>query len=155
MLSFHEIYVEHAPHVKRFALFLAGDEALADDLTSETFLRAWAAADRLESNGLRSYLLTVTRNLHRDHSRRSWRSEPLDERLAAPAMRPEEAMDARAELLRVTKEAEKMPEVDRAVLLERVLEGRPYSEIAARHGIGVGAAKLKVFRARMRLMKAR
>src|ERR1035441_1922592 len=83
MLTFHDIYAEHAPHVHRFALFLTHDAALADDLTSETFLRAWSAAERMENATMRSYLLTITRNLHRDHLRRHARNTELDESLPA------------------------------------------------------------------------
>lgn len=46
MLDFATLYAEHARDVQRFALFLSGDPALADDITSETFIRAWAAQDR-------------------------------------------------------------------------------------------------------------
>lgn len=95
MLTFHDIYSEHAPHVHRFALFLTRDNALADDLTSETFLRAWAASERMEAATMRSYLLTVTRNLHRDHIRRHGRITGLDESLPAVENRIDERIDAR------------------------------------------------------------
>jgi DNA-directed RNA polymerase specialized sigma24 family protein len=48
-----------------------------------------------------------------------------------------------------------LPAIDRLVFFERTLEGKPYTEIAASHGISVGAAKIKVYRARIRLMMAR
>lgn len=155
MLSFHDIYVEHAGDVRRFALFLTRDESAADDLVSETFLRAWGARERLEVGSLRSYLLTITRNLHRDWSRREARSEDLPEDVAGAEMRMEAGLDARRELARVWKAAEGLPAVDRAVLFAHALEGLPYEEIAERFGIGVGAARLKVYRARIKLMLAR
>jgi len=43
MIGFHELYERHAGDVYRFALFLTGNAALADDLVSETFVRAWNA----------------------------------------------------------------------------------------------------------------
>ena len=39
-VDFHDLYSRHARDVHRFALYLSGDAALADDITSETFLRA-------------------------------------------------------------------------------------------------------------------
>jgi RNA polymerase sigma-70 factor (ECF subfamily) len=155
MMNFHDIYVEHAPHVRRFALFLTRDEAQADDLTSETFLRAWAATDRLQAATLRSYLLTIVRNLHRDSVRRESRSEPLEENVAPVNLRMEETLAARTELASVLTAAAGLPAIDRLVFFERTLEGKPYTEIAASHGISVGAAKIKVYRARIRLMMAR
>ena len=154
-MNFHDIYVEHASHVRRFALFLTGDESRADDLTSETFLRAWAAVDRLQAATLRSYLLTVVRNLHRDGLRRSGREEPLSTEIVAPESRAEATLDARDELSRVLRVASTLSPIDRAVLFEHALGGRSYREIAACHGISVAAAKVKVYRARIKLMLAR
>jgi RNA polymerase sigma-70 factor (ECF subfamily) len=153
------MYVEHAADVWRFALFLTRDEAAADDLVSETFLRAWGARERLEVGSLKSYLLTITRNLHRDCRRREGRHEELVEDIAAGEARLEAGietqLDARRELARVWKAAEGLSTVDRGVLFAHVLEGLPYAEIAERFGIGIGAARLKVYRARMKLMLAR
>jgi len=36
MTDFHVLYERYAPLVRRFALFLCGESALADDITSET-----------------------------------------------------------------------------------------------------------------------
>jgi RNA polymerase sigma-70 factor (ECF subfamily) len=155
MLTFHDIYTEHAAHVYRFALFLTHDSALADDLVSETFLRAWSAADRMERATMRSYLLTITRNLHRDHIRREVRNTVLDEGVPAEDRRVDEGIDARAALARVLEASAKLSAIDRAVFFERVLEERPYQEIARRNGLSVAAVKVKVYRARLKLMLAR
>ena len=45
--SFHELWAAYARDVYRFAVFLAGNTALAEDLTSESFLRVWTAWDRV------------------------------------------------------------------------------------------------------------
>jgi len=155
MLTFHDIYTEHAAHVYRFALFLTHDSALADDLVSETFLRAWSAAERMERATMRSYLLTITRNLHRDHIRREVRNTVLDEGVPSEDRRVDEGIDARAALARVLEASAKLSAIDRAVFFERVLEERPYQEIARRNGLSVAAVKVKVYRARLKLMLAR
>ena len=49
MLGFHELYERHAGDVHRFALFLTGNPAFADDLISETFVRAWTARGSIRS----------------------------------------------------------------------------------------------------------
>jgi DNA-directed RNA polymerase specialized sigma24 family protein len=56
MLDFHTLYERYAAQVRRFSLFLSGDAALADDITSETFVRAWVARDRIEQATVKGYL---------------------------------------------------------------------------------------------------
>jgi hypothetical protein len=60
--------------VHRFALFLTGDAARADDLTADTFVRAWRARDRIQHATVKAYLLAIARNLFRDQLRSSRQS---------------------------------------------------------------------------------
>ena len=39
MTDFEQLYERHARDVYRFALYLSGDRAVAEDITSETFVR--------------------------------------------------------------------------------------------------------------------
>src|SRR5687768_13516108 len=71
MDAFREIYDRYYQDVRRFALFLTGDPAKADDLTADTFVRAWQARDRIRHATVKAYLLTITRNLYRDQLRSS------------------------------------------------------------------------------------
>ncbi|MBM3311347.1 MAG: hypothetical protein FJY80_07550 [Candidatus Aminicenantes bacterium] len=41
MMTFEQMFRAYARDVRRFALWISGDAAQADDLTSETFVRAW------------------------------------------------------------------------------------------------------------------
>jgi len=45
MLKFNELYETYAPEVYRFALWLSGSSFWAEDITSETFVRAWVHYD--------------------------------------------------------------------------------------------------------------
>src|SRR6185503_20513513 len=81
MDAFQQLYEQYYRDVYRFALFLTGDPARADDLTADTFVRAWTARDRIRQETVRAYLLTITRNLFRDHLRAAQPHVALDERL--------------------------------------------------------------------------
>ena len=85
MLDFHALYQSYAPQVHRFALFLCGDATLADDITSESFVRAWTARGKIREATVKAYLFTIARNLYRDHLRRSNRLTELEESLPDPA----------------------------------------------------------------------
>jgi RNA polymerase sigma-70 factor (ECF subfamily) len=55
--SFVELYGAYARDVYRFALYLSGDSALAQDITSETFLRVWLAKDPVRAGSVKAWLL--------------------------------------------------------------------------------------------------
>ena len=50
MVGFHDLYERHWRDVYRFALFLSGNPAHAEDLTSDTFVRAWNARGSFEKD---------------------------------------------------------------------------------------------------------
>src|SRR4030095_10465302 len=68
--DFAALYERYARDVYRFSLYLSGDFALAEDLTAETFARAWAAHERIRVGSVKAYLLMIARNLYRDAMRR-------------------------------------------------------------------------------------
>lgn len=154
MTDVEALYRRYAPAVYRFALSLSGDRATAEDLTSETFVRLWTARDRLDLTTVLGYLLTITRHLYlqgrRHHARRSdLVEEPADHSPGVHAR-----LESRHELDAVLGDLQRLPEVDRAALLMRATE-LPYEEIGAALQVSVGAAKVKVHRARRRLAALR
>jgi|SRR5271168_1004807 len=154
-MDFQSLYEKYAPAVRRFALFLCGDRVLADDITSETFLRVWLTHGRIRELTVKSFLFVVARNVHRDLQRQGWRREGLDERHTDPGVSAHERLEHKEELETVLAEVQELPETDRAALLMRALDGMPYEEIAAALEITVAAARVKVHRARARLMAVR
>jgi RNA polymerase sigma-70 factor (ECF subfamily) len=155
MTDFHSIYQKYAPQVHRFALFLCGEAMLADDITSETFVRAWTARGKIREATVKAYLFTIARNLYRDHLRRNRRYQELEESLPDEAPSVHERAEHKAELNAVMAALQKLPEVDRAVLLMRVQEEMPYEEIAQALDLPLATVKVKVHRARLKLMQAR
>lgn len=77
MTTFSELYQAHARDVHRFALFLSGDSALAEDIVSETFIRLWHARERVELPTVKAYLLAIARNLFLAHRRQLHRQAEL------------------------------------------------------------------------------
>ena len=155
MMDFQSLYEKYAPAVRRFALYLCGDRALADDITSETFLRVWSTRGRIRELTVKSYLFTVARNVHRDLQRQGWRRAGLDEKHTDPGASVHKRLEHRQELETVLAELQKLQETDRAALLMRALDEMPYVEIAAALDITLAAARVKVPRARARLMAVR
>ena len=147
MLSFHDLYERHSRDVYRFALFLSSDATIAEDLTADTFVRAWTARGSIRDTTIRAYLLTITRNLWRDRQRRAWRLVPLDESVAATAVFQVQAEHA-IDLGWAEKLLQHVASGDRDALLLFARDGLSYDEIAQRLGIDAGAVKSRIFRAR-------
>ena len=154
-MDFHDLYQKYAPAVRRFALFLCGDAMMADDITSDTFLRAWLAQERIRQPTVKSYLFTIARNAYHDVQRREWRKTELDEKKADPTIGMQAHLEQKEELKAVLAALQELPEIDRTILLMRALDDMPYEEIAAAMEIPVTTAKVKVHRARAKLMEAR
>lgn len=154
MIDFSDLYRAHAADVHRFALFLSGDPALADDILSETFIRLWHARARVDLTTVRAYLLAIARNLFLADRRRARRMTPLDERARDFRPGPEREAHAQLELAAVLAALQTLTEIDRAAVLLRAEEGLSYDEVAATLGISAAAARVKVHRARLKLAHA-
>ncbi len=155
MASIEDLYRRYAHDVYRFAFWLCGNAPDAEDIASETFVRAWAGADDLHMGTVKAYLLTIARNLFLQRLRRSRRQGELDENVADLSPGPDQQAEQRDELRAVLQELQKLPEVDRAALVMRAQQGLPYEEIARCLGVSLAAAKVKVHRARLKLAAVR
>jgi len=152
MTDLSGLYRKYAPDVFRFALYLCGDRSEAEDITAETFVRVWTSPERVEMATVKGYLFTIARNLFLQERRKRWRRADLPEReLSDGEASPHERAERRSELQAVLAGIERLPEVDRAALLMRAVEGMPYAEIARALDISLAAAKVKVHRARLTL----
>ena len=153
--DFAAVYERYAQDVYRFSLYLSGDFAHAQDLTAETFARAWAARDRIRVDSVKAYLLMIARNVYRDERRRPPDIElPEHYDVADGGAGPEASAHARHELRRVLRALREIPESDRAVLLMATVEGLSHHSIAVALGLSVDAVKVRVHRARVRLNAA-
>jgi RNA polymerase sigma-70 factor (ECF subfamily) len=150
-ITFHELYSRYAGDVYRFAHWLSRNPHDAQDITAETFVRAWTAPEEPRLESVKAYLFAIARNLHRKQWRRASRHEALTEAMPDPATRPDEAAVSRDEFERTLAAVHALPEMDRTVLLLRAEEDLSYQDIAAVTGLSVTAAKVKVFRARAKL----
>jgi len=113
------------------------------------------ASDRIRQPTVKSYLLTIARNAYVDLLRRATRHRQLDENMPDTRISPQAEVEQSAELRAVLAALQQLPEMDRTVLLMRALDEMPYEEIAETLGITVVTTKVKVHRARLKLMQDR
>jgi RNA polymerase sigma-70 factor (ECF subfamily) len=153
--SFTEFYRRHSADVFRFALFLCRNRADADDITSETFVRAWVGADRIRADTVKQYLFTIARNLHIQTAAKRGRETDLGDWVSDTSPDPHLQAERRSDIAAVRERLLLMPETDRAAFLMRVVDGLPYEEISRALSISLSSAKVKVHRARLSLAELR
>lgn len=147
-----ELYDRHATAVTRYAWALAADRHDVEELLQDTFVTLWRNAHRIrlvDTSALPWLLVTCrnhARNLARSHRRN--RSDPLPEDLPW-----DDDPEARDRLRWVMDAIGRLDPVDQRVCELCLVEGRPYTEVAALLGSSVGAIKQRVARSRARLRK--
>lgn len=155
MTSFHDLYTKYAADVYQFAYWLSGNAADAEDITSETFARAWTAADTLHAPTVKAYLFKIARHLFLRSRERGKRQVELSDNIEDPAQSPAHRAEVRDELQTVMGELQKLPEAERSSLMLRAGQNLSYEEIATTLNISVSAAKVNVHRARRKLSALR
>jgi len=154
-----ELFERHHRHVYRALVALCREPGEAEDLTQETFLRAFEALGSFEGrSAIRTWLNRIGVNLFRETRRRE---QTARRRLAraeaeAPVLRsiPGGAMTRRADpSLRelASRGLAELDESDRVVLVLHVVLGYRYDEIAAILDVAPGTVGSRLSRARRRL----
>jgi DNA-directed RNA polymerase specialized sigma24 family protein len=59
--DFGSIYQRYAPDALRFTLYLCANRADAEDILSETFIRAWTSPAGIRVGTVKAYLLMIAR----------------------------------------------------------------------------------------------
>lgn len=147
--TFHSLYEAHAMDVYRFARYLTASDDAADEITSETFLRAWAGRETIRVETAKAYLLAIARNLARDRGRfaRRWPDAAMPDRPVAPNA------EARIELRRTLDAVRALPIEYREPLM-LAASGLGYDEIGRVLGLPLSTVKIRVHRARLKLTSA-
>ena len=153
------VYREYGRLVYAVSLRALGQKHLAEDATQQTFVQAWQAADRFQSDKeLAPWLATIARrvaiDIHRREARRATTS--LEEVSATdPAVITMPAgLEQWYEAWQVRQAIDDLPPDEREVVRLQHLEGLTHTEIAEQLGIPAGTVKSRSHRAHQRLSLA-
>lgn len=150
--AFSSLYEAHVSRVYRHVRYRVTDPDLAEDVTSQVFLRAWQAIDRyrpVEGRPILAWLFTIANNLIVDHHRKARHvtSGIGPERHAAVTDDPEETAintDLNEHILAAI--ARLKPDYQLVVSL-RLIEDMEYEDIARVLNKKPGALRVTLFRA--------
>jgi len=152
MINFKDLYKSHANEVFRFALWLSNNRSEAEDITSETFVRAWIHKGKIRTETLKAYLFTISRNIYLQRQRKKKRQVVLEDIYPDPAPGPEKHTESQLQLQSVQRALQNLPECDRTAFVLRVQHELPYEEISRVLNISLATAKVKVYRVRKKLI---
>jgi RNA polymerase sigma-70 factor (ECF subfamily) len=151
-MTFEQLYTDYFQDIYRFSVWLTRDATRAEDLASETFIRAWGRRDHLRTETLKGYLFAIARNIFIKQQRALDKNDTLPDELLDGSPDPHRTASARMDLDQVGRALARMPSSDRLSLVLRSEHSLPYEEIARILEISAGAARVKVHRARRRLL---
>jgi RNA polymerase sigma-70 factor (ECF subfamily) len=163
--AFGELWLRYRPQIQRFVASKLRDRDAVEDLTSETFLRAWRALGTARDQGreVGSWLVRIAHNLVVDHARATARSRAI---FAEPtgsddapgvvfAPGPEsgipEQHNRAGTSVHLRSYLDQLPARERQCLRLRFMEELSAAEIGESMGCTASAAKTVQYRAVRRL----
>jgi RNA polymerase sigma-70 factor (ECF subfamily) len=160
--AFLAMFDQHRHRLFSTAYRLTGRRADAEDLTAETFLRAYRSlagfdATRLEALQPRAWLSTILVNQWRNQCRASARrprvdaGEPADTPDPGDPVDVEAVAECREDGRRLAAMLLELPERQRVAVVLRYLGDLPMAEVAEAMGCPVGTAKSHLHRGLRRL----
>jgi len=155
--AFSELYERHVVRVYRHIYYMVGNASEAEDLTSQTFLKAWEAIERYQVRGAPfvSWLLRIAHNLGVSHLRSKRESSQLHDGIMDEKLRrdPEWSYQQNAEEELVREAILRLRDEQRQVIILRFIEDLDYREVSEIIGKSVAAIRVIQHRALNALRK--
>lgn len=130
MATFDDVYRRHLPIVLRAAVRAVGRRDVAEEITADAFLELYRQFDRIDTDLLPGWLLTVMRHRAVDY----WRRQRVERRHRAEAAGSAPTVDPPA-LPQNLFSHESLKAVHRACLVMRYVHEMSREEIAQRLGL--------------------
>lgn len=154
---FRSVYEHVFPIIIRVVYRITGDADIAEEVCQEAFIKYYERMDTIPDRDQAKYwLIRVSKNLALNYEKRKGRERRAYQRVLREPTRKmdsgesivlkQEASDA------VQRALEELPENLRAVLVLKEYADLNYREISSVLGISEGNVKVRVFRARERLL---
>lgn len=147
------MYNSYSEDIFRYLLVHVRDVQVAEDLTSDTFTKAWKNIKKYDFKHPRGWLYTIARNTLTDYWRKR-KTVPLDEEIELvdeEAPSHDDLLDKEIELKKVAEIMHKLPTDMKSVVVLRFMQG--YSARKTAEALGMSESNVRVvqFRALKRM----
>lgn len=137
-MDFETVYRTELPRVYNFFRYRVGDDQTAEDLTAETFEKAWRHRERYRKDlaSFSTWLFTIARRVATDHFRKRRPTIPLDEAgwISSPQT-SEEAAQERTDFARLSVLLAQLAERERELVALKYGAGLTNRAIAGLSGL--------------------
>ena len=143
--AFGELYQLNLKQIYRYIFYRVDSPTEAEDLTEQTFLKAWEAIGRFREQGVpfSAWLFRMAHNLVIDHHRTSHEALPLDDLIDAddgqPA--PDDVVARRLDVQTLRNAIVRLTPEQQEVIILRFIQGMSHGEVAASMGKHEGAIR--------------
>lgn len=143
--EFNTCVDQYSDNLYRFILKTIKDKDIAKDIVQDTYEKLWLKVSDVESTNAKSYMFTTAYRTMIDFIRREKKKEIWKEEFEETHSHNQQYRD----LKQILNEAvDKLPEIQRSVILLRDYEGYDYKEIGEIAGLSESQVKVYIFRAR-------
>jgi len=163
--AFNQLVFTYQDLAYQHAWTMFNDRYLAEDVTQESFIKAFQAMGQFRGGSFRAWLLRIVTNTSYDLLRRSQRHPvqpliPEDEEgdeiespawLADPSPSVQATVEQNEETEHIFRMLDELPEVYRTVLTLVDLHELDYSEAAQALNVPLGTVKSRLVRARLQM----
>jgi RNA polymerase sigma-70 factor, ECF subfamily len=156
-VGLEDVYRLHVNDIYRYLCRLTGDRVQAEDLTQETFFRAYQYLDAYRGEKVRPWLFKAAYHTfvdwHRRRKKRPWRLvETIPEQPDGAAADPERVLLSKEAWSSLRTCLDRLPDKQKQVILLHYGQ-LSYAEIAEVLGIDAADVKRSLFRGRQKLSR--
>jgi len=150
-VDFEEVYSRYSKDVFKFSLSLCGNHTIADDITSETFLKAIKSIGSFKGDcSIKVWLCQIAKNTYYDYLRKHSKITELSEDLPITSDFELELLN-KAEALKIHKLLHQLSEPYKEIFSLRIFSELSFSEIGEIFQKSESWARVTFHRAKLKL----
>jgi len=146
--EFNTCVDQYSDNLYRFILKHIKDADVAKDIVQDTYEKVWRKVNDIESTNAKSYLFTAAHHTLIDYTRKAKKQGDYTEAVEQKLKHNNQYSDIKEVL---NSALDKLPEIQKSVVLLRDYEGYDYAEIGKITGLSESQVKVYIFRARATL----
>ncbi|WP_430405758.1 RNA polymerase sigma factor [Fluviicola sp.] len=146
--EYNEAVEMYADNIYRFVVKHTRNRMLSEDVVQETFAKVWEKHETIEASKAKSYLFTTAYHQMVDTLKKEKRTTSFD----GEDVKQDDPLSHLFDVQKTLHEAvNRLPEIQKTVILLRDYEGYNYNEIAEITALNESQVKVYIFRARQTL----